>query len=73
MTPRKRWPNEADWARLDSIELARRIEQTAVPIADGVSMTEIERVQRGGQIIRMALQIVNALQRVGSKTEEPSQ
>ena len=65
MTPRKRWPNEADWARQDAIALAQRIETLATPISDGESMTEIERIQRASQICRCALKIVNHLQAVG--------
>lgn len=65
MTARKRWPNEADWARLDSIVLAERIESLASPISDSVGMTEIERVQRASKISQLALKIINKLQAVG--------
>ena len=65
MTPRKRWPNEADWARLDAIAGAQRIDTLARPILDGDAMTEIERVQRAGQICRAALEIVKDLQAAG--------
>lgn len=65
MTPRKRWPNEADWARLDSIAKAQRIDTLARPILDGEKMTEIERVQRAGQICRTALEIIKDLLAVG--------
>ena len=72
MTPRKRWPNEADWARLDSISLAQQIDGLATPISAGEAMTEIERIQRANQICRMALQIVIKLQAVGKKQEHIS-
>jgi hypothetical protein len=65
MTPRKRWPNEAEWARLDAIAKAHKIDALARPILDGEPMTEIERVQRAGQICRAALEIAKALQAVG--------
>ena len=65
MTPRKRWPNEADWARLDAIANAQRIDALSRPILDGEGMTEIERIQRAGQICRAALQIVRDLTTVG--------
>jgi len=65
MTPRKRWPNEADWARLNAIARAQRIDTLAQPILNGESMTEIERIQRAGRICRSALEIVRDLQAVG--------
>lgn len=65
MTPRKRWPNEADWARQDAMAKAHRIDALARPILDGESMTEVERVQRAGQICRTALEIVKDLLAVG--------
>ncbi len=36
MTPRKRWPNEADRARLDSITLALRIKQQIEPMLEAL-------------------------------------
>jgi hypothetical protein len=36
MTLRKRWPNEADHARLDSISLARRIRQQIEPMLEAL-------------------------------------
>ncbi len=65
MTPRKRWPNEADWARQNAIAGAQRIDRLARPILDGEGMTEIERIQRAGQICRAALEIVKDLLAVG--------
>ncbi|MBI5933296.1 MAG: hypothetical protein HY867_06275 [Chloroflexi bacterium] len=65
MTPRKRWPNEADWARMDAIALAQRIETMAAPISAGEAMTEIERIQRAHQIETLALKIINCLLAVG--------
>jgi hypothetical protein len=74
MTLRKRWPNEADWARLNSIAGAQRIDMLARPILDGQAMTEVERIQRAGQICRSALEIVKDLQAAGPqefKKERP--
>lgn len=65
MTPRKRWPNEAEWARLEAIARAMRIDALARPILEDVAMTEIERIQRAGQICRAALEIMNDLRAVG--------
>lgn len=65
MTLRKRWPNEAEWARLDAIARAQRIDDLARPVLDGEAMTEIERIQRAGQICRAALEIVKDLQAAG--------
>lgn len=65
MTPRKRWPNEAERARIEVIAQARRIDLLARPILDGEPMTEVERVQRAGQICRSALAITTELISVG--------
>jgi hypothetical protein len=65
MTRRKRWPNEADWARLDAIAKAHSIDAMARPILEGESMTEIERIQRAGRICRAALEIVEKMLAVG--------
>jgi hypothetical protein len=65
MTARKRWPNAAEWARLDAIAQAKRIDDLARPLLDGESMTAIEIVQRAGQICRSALAIEKDLQAVG--------
>lgn len=61
MTRRKRWPNEADWARQDAIAKAHKIDELARPILEGQGMTEIERIQRAGRICREALEIVEKL------------
>lgn len=65
MTLRKRWPNEADWARQEAIAKARKIDNLSRPMLDGEAMTEVERVQRAGQICRAALEIVHALLAAG--------
>ena len=65
MTLRKRWPNEAEWARMDAIVKAQRIDALARPVLDGEAMTEIERIQRAGQICRQGLEIVRDLQAAG--------
>ena len=41
MTPRKRWPNEAEHARLDSMSLARRIKQQIEPMLDALEKGKI--------------------------------
>lgn len=74
MTQRKRWPNEADWARLDVIAIAQRIDAQARPILDGEAMTEIERIQRAGRICRDAMIIIQKLMAVGPQEfrEDPT-
>jgi hypothetical protein len=34
MTAKRRWPNEADHARLDGISLARKIKQQILPMLE---------------------------------------
>lgn len=41
MTRRKRWPNEADNARMDSIALARKIRQQITPILDALEAGKV--------------------------------
>lgn len=65
MTLKRRWPNEAENARENSIALAMRIDNLARPILDGEQMTQIEVVRRAGQICRAALEILRELQAVG--------
>lgn len=65
MTKPRAWPNDAEWARTESIAHARKIDALARPMLDGMSMTEVERVQRAGQICRAALLIEKVLQAVG--------
>jgi hypothetical protein len=65
MTARRRWPNEADWARLDAIARAQKIISLSRPMFDGERMTDLERVQRAGQICLAALEIISGLQAAG--------
>lgn len=41
MTLRKRWPNEADRARMDSISLARKIRLQITPILDALEAGKV--------------------------------
>lgn len=41
MTLRKRWPNEADRARMDSIALARRIKQQILPMLEALEQGKL--------------------------------
>ena len=61
MSRRKRWPNNCEWARLDAIAAAQQIDDLALPFLEGVSMTEVERVQRAARICRKAKEIVHML------------
>ena len=62
MTPPKRWPKNAEWARLDCIALAREIDGLALPVFEGQRMTEIEKVQRAGRICRLSQEIIYKLE-----------
>lgn len=46
MTPRKRWPNEAENARMDALALAKKISQQVLPmvaaIEEGKSVSALE-------------------------------
>lgn len=46
MTPRKRWPNEAENARMDAVALAKKISQQVMPmvtaIEEGKSISALE-------------------------------
>jgi len=58
MTLRKRWPNEADHARLDSIALARKIKQQVLPMLEaleaGKAVTSLELSLRLNRISNSA-------------------
>jgi len=69
MTPPKRWPKNAEDARVESLSQARRIDRLVVPILDGETMTHAELMQRAGQICRAAQVIVRELASVGPKVE----
>ena len=61
MTQRKRWPNEADHARLDSIALARKIKQQVLPMLDaleaGKVVTSLELSLRLNRITNAASEV----------------
>lgn len=42
-TPSKRWPNNAEWARMDSITLARKGRITLIELVDTISDPTILR------------------------------
>jgi hypothetical protein len=58
MTPKKRWPNEADHARIDAISLAERIKTQVLPMLDaleqGKSVSALELSLRLNRISNAA-------------------
>lgn len=71
MTPKKRWPNEADHARMDSMTLARRIKQQILPMLEaleqGKSVTSLELSLRLNRISNAAHDIEVKLMEVGPR------
>lgn len=71
MTPKKRWPNEAEHARLDAMSLARRIKQQILPmldaLEDGKPVTSLELSLRLNRISNAANEIEVKLLEVGPK------
>ena len=64
---RKQWPNDAEWAREDSIANAREIDALSQPMLENLSMPDAERVSRAGKICRLAMKIIQSLTQVGPK------
>ncbi len=71
MTPKKRWPNEANGARLDSICQARRIKQQIEPLLqaleEGKMITSLELSLRLHRISNEANDIEIKLREAGPK------
>lgn len=61
MTPRKRWPNEAEYAREESIAAARNGLQTAKEVAKG----QVGMVQGLTEVVDRFHQIIENLMAVG--------
>jgi len=52
MTKAKRWPNNAEWARMEAIALAERIAKTLRPVRDNTDkLSTIEIVRRTADAI----------------------
>lgn len=64
---RKQWPNDAEWARENSIVNARDIDVLSQPMLENAPMADAERTSRAGKICRLAMKIVQDLTQVGSK------
>lgn len=60
----KRWPNNAEYARMTSVAHALKIEQTLRPVLDGAPMTEVEKLRRIANAIIAAAKIAQELERV---------
>lgn len=70
-TPKKKWPHEADWARVDSIALARTGRTLLVEMVDEVNdATVLRRIVRAVDIYR---EIEAKLQAVGAKEVKKEQ
>jgi len=69
MTPRKRWPNEADRARMDAIGLARRVKAQIMPMLDalegGKTVSSLELSLRLNRISNAANEIEVKLLQAG--------
>jgi len=65
MTPKKRWPNDADWARLDAIKLAQDVtEQTdclITQLENNKPIIPLELSVRLARIQKAAMQIEHKL------------
>ena len=65
MTPKKRWPNEAENARLDSIALAEQVKRQILPMLDaleeGKSVSALELSLRLTRINNAANEIKTKL------------
>lgn len=66
MTPPKKWPKNAEWARLDGIALALEIQEILRPVRDETETMSIsEIVRRTGQAIDCLHELQRKLRSVG--------
>ncbi len=68
MTPRKKWPHVADWARMDAISKAREIRRVAGEIHD--TSMDVVTVRKAGRIMEMTREIEAKLLEVGSERKD---
>ena len=72
MTPKKRWPNEAENARMDALALAKKISQQVLPMVaaleEGKSVSALELSVRLMRINTAAKDIELKLVRAGPTT-----
>lgn len=66
MTPTKRWPNNAEWARTDSIARLEKEIGSLVEIVDK-DLTQIEMLRRLGKTIDGLRQVQNWLREAGNR------
>jgi hypothetical protein len=66
-TKAKRWPNNADWARLDCISLARQSRRLLTETLDDVDNPELLR--RMARVMEALREIEIKLNSVGSRSE----
>lgn len=62
-TPKKKWPHEADWARIDSIAAAQRGQEAIEPLFR--NSQDIEVVRGTGTAIHCFWKIIDSLKSVG--------
>lgn len=60
-TGRKRWPNHAEWARMDALAVAERGRRALVASAEGIDSPEI---------LRAILRAVEAFREIENKLRE---
>lgn len=58
MTPRKKWPHECSWARLDSISLARQGKK---------ALLEVAQMSNNPEILRALITALNCFTQIESK------
>ena len=68
MTPQKRWPNEADWARLDAISAIDRVIGQLIEIADR-DLVEKEGLRKMLKSVNDLREAQTGLRKVGPRGE----
>ena len=64
MTPRKRWPNEAEWAREDAIAILEKVVGSLIEVVDK-DLTQIEIMKRLAKAVNALRQVQQRLRDVG--------
>jgi len=71
MSKAKRWPTNAEWARLDALAKSGKIINLLRPVRDECEhLTTLELVRRTGQAIDELSEIVLILRAVGPQAEK---
>jgi hypothetical protein len=67
-TPKKKWPHNCDWARMDCISLARQSRKLLTETLDDIDNPEILR--RMARVMEALREIETKLNSVGSRSED---